>query len=195
MWLHATICWCQVWLHAPSCYRCRRRLKRWVLECIPLGIIDGCVKVYNEFTHIKSSFVPPQVQTQAQEVDSRILSGIIAGVRRAFPFVASDDVQPLIEEHSDALFKMIHTAPFAVAVQALLLLYQLMASQSAVSDRFYRSALPAASVPSSSVSSTVFPNLLSIGNDIVVVHVHCIQLQWQCKHCWSAVPWHGFLRW
>ena len=62
------------------------------------------------------------MQAQAQEVDSRILSGIIAGVRRAFPFVASDDVQPLIEKHSDALFRMIHTAPFAVAVQALLLL-------------------------------------------------------------------------
>ena len=78
---------------------------------------------------------------QAQEVDARILSAIIAGVRRAFPFVATDDVQPLIEKHSHALFKMIHTAPFAVAVQALLLLFQLMAAQNAVSDRFYRSAV------------------------------------------------------
>ena len=78
---------------------------------------------------------------QAQEVDARILSAIIAGVRRAFPFVATDDVQPLIEKHSDALFRMIHTAPFAVAVQALLLLFQLMATQNAVSDRFYRLVL------------------------------------------------------
>ena len=75
---------------------------------------------------------------QAEEVDARILSAIIAGVRRAFPFVATEDVQPLIEKHSDALFKMIHTAPFSVAVQALLLLFQLMSAQNAISDRFYR---------------------------------------------------------
>lgn len=75
---------------------------------------------------------------QAEEVDARILSAIIAGVRRAFPFVATEDVQPLIEKHSDALFKMIHTAPFSVAVQALLLLFQLMSAQNAINDRFYR---------------------------------------------------------
>ncbi|KAL3136772.1 hypothetical protein ABBQ38_005486 [Trebouxia sp. C0009 RCD-2024] len=74
----------------------------------------------------------------AEELDARILSAIIAGVRRAFPFVATQDVQPLIEKHSDSLFKMIHTAPFSVAVQALLLLFQLMSTQNAISDRFYR---------------------------------------------------------
>lgn len=81
------------------------------------------------------------VCVQAEEVDARILSAIIAGVRRAFPFVTTEHVQPLIEKHSDALFKMIHTAPFSVAVQALLLLHQLMAAQNAVSDRFYRYSL------------------------------------------------------
>lgn len=78
---------------------------------------------------------------QAEEADAKILSAIIAGVRRAFPFVATEDVQPLIERHSGALFTMIHTAPFGVAVQALLLLFQLMAAQHAVSDRFYRYCL------------------------------------------------------
>ena len=61
---------------------------------------------------------------QAEELDARIL--------------ATEDVQPLIEKHSDSLFKMIHTAPFSVAVQALLLLFQLMSAQNAISDRFYR---------------------------------------------------------
>lgn len=75
---------------------------------------------------------------QAEELDARILSAIIAGVRRAFPFVATEDVQPLIEKHSHSLFKMIHTAPFSVAVQALLLLFQLMSAQNAINDRFYR---------------------------------------------------------
>ena len=80
----------------------------------------------------------PLLTIQADDGDARILSAIIAGVRRAFPFVATDDVQPLIEKHSDALFKMIHTAQFSVAVQALLLLYQLMSAQNAINDRFYR---------------------------------------------------------
>ncbi|KAK9820060.1 hypothetical protein WJX72_005600 [[Myrmecia] bisecta] len=76
---------------------------------------------------------------KAAEVDARILGALIAGVRRAFPYVASDEVEPLIERHATALFKMIHTAPFGVAVQALMLLFQLMASRNAVNERFYRS--------------------------------------------------------
>ena len=75
---------------------------------------------------------------QAEELDARILGAIIAGVRRAFPFVAADDVEPLVQRHSDALFRMVHTASFGVAVQALLLLFQLMSAQNSVSDRFYR---------------------------------------------------------
>ena len=43
---------------------------------------------------------------QAEELDARILGAIIAGVRRAFPFVAGDDVEPLVQRHSDALFRM-----------------------------------------------------------------------------------------
>ena len=75
---------------------------------------------------------------QAEELDARILGAIIAGVRRAFPFVAGDDVEPLVQRHSDALFRMVHTASFGVAVQALLLLFKLMSAQNSVSDRFYR---------------------------------------------------------
>lgn len=71
-------------------------------------------------------------------MDSRMLSALITGIRRAFPYVAADEIEPLIEAHSDSLFKLIHTGSFGVATQALLLLYQLMSSQSSISDRFYR---------------------------------------------------------
>lgn len=50
-------------------------------------------------------------------MDARIMSGLIAGVRRAFPYVSSEDVEPLIDKHSGHLFRMAHTAPFSVAVQ------------------------------------------------------------------------------
>lgn len=74
----------------------------------------------------------------APEVDARILGALIAGVRRAFPFVAPDRVEPLVESHAPALFRIVHVAPFGVAVQALLLLLQLMSARSAINDRFYR---------------------------------------------------------
>ena len=84
------------------------------------------------------SDTPRSATVQAEELDARILGAIIAGVRRAFPFVAAGDVEPLVQRHSDALFRMVHTASFGVAVQALLLLFQLMSAQNSVSDRFYR---------------------------------------------------------
>lgn len=72
------------------------------------------------------------------EMDARMLSALITGVRRAFPYVAAEEVEPLVDEHSEALFRLVHKAPFSVALQALLLMYQLLAGRQAVSDRFYR---------------------------------------------------------
>ena len=71
-----------------------------------------------------------------------MLSALVAGVRRAFPFVAPDAVEPLIDAHAGALFRVCHTASFGVAVQCLMLLFQLMAARRAVSDRFYRCVDP-----------------------------------------------------
>lgn len=70
-----------------------------------------------------------------------MLGALLTGVRRAFPFVESSKAEDT--QHADALFRILHTAPFGVAVQALALLFQLLAARSAVSDRFYR-CLPAA---------------------------------------------------
>lgn len=75
---------------------------------------------------------------QAEEMDARMLGALITGVRRAFPFVASDEVEGLVQRHGDHLFRLVHTAPFTVAVQALMLMYQLMSARNAISDRFYR---------------------------------------------------------
>ena len=94
-------------------------------------------------------------------MDARMLSALVAGVRRAFPFVAPDAVEPLIDAHAAALFRVCHTASFGVAVQCLMLLYQLMAARRAVSDRFYRSGLTAWVYPLSSSTEawTVFTGL------------------------------------
>ncbi|WPT12707.1 Ribosome biogenesis protein NOC1 [Picochlorum sp. SENEW3] len=94
-------------------------------------------------------------------MDSRMLSALITGIRRAFPYVSAEEVEPLIDAHADALFKLIHTGSFGVATQALLLLYQLMSSQSSISDRFYR-ALYSVLLSRELPTSTKAPLFLSL---------------------------------
>lgn len=43
-----------------------------------------------------------------------------------------------MEEHLQSLFKVVHVGPLATAVQSLVLLYQVMESQQAVSGRYYQ---------------------------------------------------------
>jgi ribosome biogenesis protein MAK21 len=79
---------------------------------------------------------------QAAEVDARMLGALLAGVRRAYPYVTSGQADPLAQRHADALFRIAHSAPFGVAVQSLSLLFQLLSAHSALSDRFYRCCPP-----------------------------------------------------
>lgn len=83
------------------------------------------------------------MRAQAAEVDARMLGALLAGMRRALPYLgASDAGDAAVGRHADALFRMLHVAPFGVRVQALALLQQLLADRGAMSDRFYRSASP-----------------------------------------------------
>lgn len=80
-----------------------------------------------------------QQQQRSGEMDARMLSALITGVRRAFPYVTLEEVEPLVQAHADVLFSLVHSSTFGLATQSLLLLYQLMSSRSSISDRFYRS--------------------------------------------------------
>ena len=55
---------------------------------------------------------------QAEEVDARMLGALVAGVRRAFPYVDASEVEAVIDTHADALFRITHTAPLGVSLQA-----------------------------------------------------------------------------
>ena len=109
----------------------------------PHGNFDECIE--GEFTNDRSPCTLGKSQAaescrdlQAAEVDARMLGALLTGVRRAFPFVESSKAEDVATQHADALFRILHTAPFGVAVQALALLFQLLSARSAVSDRFYR---------------------------------------------------------
>lgn len=93
---------------------------------------------------------------QVTAMDGRMLTAILTGVRRAFPYVPAEAVEPLVQvptncvlftcnalpcvtqEHADTLFRIVHGPNLTVSVQAMLLLHTLMANQVGVSDRFHR---------------------------------------------------------
>lgn len=70
-----------------------------------------------------------------RDVESKMLSALLAGVSRAYPYADGGDEK--VREQLDTLFRVVHVARFNTAVQALMLLFQVLESQQSVSDRFY----------------------------------------------------------
>lgn len=56
-----------------------------------------------------------------------MLSALLTGISRAFPFAPKNDAS--YEEHINSLFKMVHLTSFNKSVQALLVILQLLFSQ------------------------------------------------------------------
>ncbi|PIN01186.1 hypothetical protein CDL12_26307 [Handroanthus impetiginosus] len=87
------------------------------------------------------------------EMDSRLLSALLTGVNRAFPFVSSDEADDLIQVHTPLLFQLVHSKNFNVGVQALMLLDKISSKNQIVSDRFYRALYAKLLVPAAMNSS------------------------------------------
>eukprot|EP00743_Colponemidia_sp_Colp-15_P004908 GILK01005290.1.p1 GENE.GILK01005290.1~~GILK01005290.1.p1 ORF type:complete len:894 (-),score=206.64 GILK01005290.1:141-2822(-) len=94
------------------------------------------------------------------DVESKLMSALLSGVNRAFPFTPKDDAS--FDEQTDMLFKLAHTGNFNTRIQALSLLFQVMSARKSVSDRFYRALYEQILSPDLRVSSkqTMFLNLL-----------------------------------
>lgn len=78
---------------------------------------------------------------QEEEVNSKILSAVLTGVNRAFPFskvendvyiLYKNETDDRFEKHMDILFKVTHDANFNTAVQALILIYQVASAKQVV---------------------------------------------------------------
>ncbi|KAG2642792.1 hypothetical protein PVAP13_2KG215200 [Panicum virgatum] len=109
------------------------------------------------------------------EMDSRILSALLTGVNRALPYVASSEVDDIVEVQTPILFRLVHAENFNVGVQALMLLFQISTKNQIASDRFYR-ALYAKLLSPSAVSSSkpeLFLGLLvkAMKNDVMLKRV------------------------
>uniref|UniRef100_A0A3B4EU84 CCAAT/enhancer-binding protein zeta n=1 Tax=Pundamilia nyererei TaxID=303518 RepID=A0A3B4EU84_9CICH len=70
-----------------------------------------------------------------KDIESKMLSALLAGVNRAYPYTSTGDDK--VREQMDTLFKVVHLVKFNTAVQALMLLFQVMDSQQSISDRYY----------------------------------------------------------
>ncbi|MCI4389622.1 hypothetical protein PGIGA_G00100230 [Pangasianodon gigas] len=108
-----------------------------------------------------------------KDVESKMLGALLSGVNRAYPYTKAGD--ETVREQLDTLFKVVHLVKFSTAVQALMLLFQVMDSQQSVSDRYYVALYKKLLDPGLSVSSkqSMFLNLLykSLKADIVLRRV------------------------
>ncbi|KAM3379993.1 protein SLOW WALKER 2 [Capsicum galapagoense] len=109
------------------------------------------------------------------EMDSRLLSALLTGVNRAFPFVSSDEADDVIQAHTPVLFQLVHSNNFNVGVQALMLLDKISAKNHIVSDRFYRALYAKLLLPAATNSSKeeLFIGLLlrAMKNDVNVKRI------------------------
>ncbi|XP_035851283.1 CCAAT/enhancer-binding protein zeta isoform X2 [Sander lucioperca] len=108
-----------------------------------------------------------------KDIESKMLSALLSGVNRAYPYASAGDEK--VKEQLDTLFRVVHLVKFNTAVQALMLLFQVMDSQQSISDRYYvalyRKLLDTGL--SSSSRQSMFLNLLykSLKADIVLRRV------------------------
>lgn len=58
---------------------------------------------------------------------AKLLSAILTGVNRAFPFSQVDD--DVLEKHIDTLFKITHSGNFNTSIQAMMLIFQVSNSK------------------------------------------------------------------
>ncbi|KAJ6259515.1 Ribosome biogenesis protein NOC1 [Drechslerella dactyloides] len=95
-----------------------------------------------------------------EEHNSKLISGVLTGVNRAFPFASIDD--DVFNKHLDTLFRITHGSNFNTSLQALTLIFQVSSSKQMVSDRFYRSLYESLLDPRLSTSSkqAMYLNLL-----------------------------------
>ncbi|XP_022800825.1 CCAAT/enhancer-binding protein zeta-like isoform X2 [Stylophora pistillata] len=94
------------------------------------------------------------------ELEAKMLSALLTGVNRAFPYAKEEDDQ--YNEQINTLFRTVHIGTFNTSVQALMLLYQVMESRQSVSDRFYSALYAKLLDPNLKTSSkqAVFLNIL-----------------------------------
>ncbi|OJJ38933.1 hypothetical protein ASPWEDRAFT_104073 [Aspergillus wentii DTO 134E9] len=115
----------------------------------------------------------PKAQSPDEEMREKLVSGVLTGVNRAYPFTSSDTER--LSKHLDTLFRITHSSNFNTSIQALMLIQQLTQSHQVAADRFYRTLYESLLDPRLATSSkqSMYLNLLykSLKNDLNVRRV------------------------
>ncbi|XP_041037850.1 CCAAT/enhancer-binding protein zeta [Carcharodon carcharias] len=139
-------------------------LNQMVLSHEENDLAGKLIAVYFSFFH---------AYVKKAELDSKMLSALLSGVNRAFPYSRMDDEKMM--EQMDTLFRIVHVVNFTTSVQALMLLFQVMDSQQAVSNRYYVALYRKLLDPGMALCSkqAMFLNLLykSLKSDVVLHRV------------------------
>ncbi|RAL58614.1 hypothetical protein DID88_003974 [Monilinia fructigena] len=77
-----------------------------------------------------------EAKQASEETTEKMISAVLTGVNRAFPFTKTDDLT--LEKHMDTLFRITHSSNFNTSIQALILIEQLSTTKHLAVDRFYR---------------------------------------------------------
>jgi len=101
-----------------------------------------------------------KVSIKKGEVDTKLMKALLTGVNRAFPFASLEPAE--LDAQLETMHKLVHLVSFNTAIQALTLLYQVMDSREAVTDRFYTALYKKVLDPALPTSSkqVMFLNLL-----------------------------------
>ncbi|KAL6706480.1 RNA-binding ribosome biosynthesis protein mak21 [Coniothyrium glycines] len=81
----------------------------------------------------KAATMAFKVEDESRE---KLISAILTGVNRAFPFANTDDAR--FEEQINMIFEVTHSSNFNTSIQAMTLIQQISATKHYSADRFYR---------------------------------------------------------
>ncbi|KAG0649840.1 Ribosome biogenesis NOC1 [Hyphodiscus hymeniophilus] len=101
-----------------------------------------------------------EAKLASEETTEKMISAVLTGVNRAFPFSKNDD--QTLEKHMDPLFRITHSSNFNTSIQALMLIEQLATTKHLEVDRFYRTLYESILDPRlvNSSKHTLYLNLL-----------------------------------
>ncbi|XP_022242297.1 CCAAT/enhancer-binding protein zeta-like [Limulus polyphemus] len=71
------------------------------------------------------------------EVDTKMMSALLSGVSRSYPYTTKDKSTNKLTEQLDTIYRVVHFVSFNISVQALMLIFQVLDSREEITDRFY----------------------------------------------------------
>ncbi|PVI05916.1 CBF-domain-containing protein [Periconia macrospinosa] len=100
------------------------------------GHVQGGGSKPGKMAKKKAEKAASQVHKSQEESREKLISSILTGVNRAFPFAKTDDDR--FEEQLNTIFEVTHSSNFNTSIQAMALIQQISTTKHYSTDRFYR---------------------------------------------------------